>query len=357
MKNVGIIIGDITRSAGTERAVTNLSNLLIKYGSYNVTIISVNSKYGTKCYYQLDFKVQIEHLELKSLKLPKGIVSYFYLVKKCNSIIKTKKFDFILGTTHAINSLMIFLKGGVKKIACEHMNYNACPRFSSRIRKICYPKLDAVVLLTKADAAHYGFIRDKKIFVIPNSLSFTVERPAELDNKRIIAVGRLTKQKGFDLLIHAAVEIRKQLPDWKIDIFGDGEDKEKLLKMISDYGLSDYIFINNPTPNIQQELLKSSLCVITSRWEGFSMILIEAKACGLPVVSFDCPDGPAEIIENAQDGYLINRGDEIEFISKVVKICKNYKLRLKLGNKAKENSSNFSPSIIFNKWEYLFKSL
>lgn len=356
-KNIAILIGDISRSAGTERAVTNLSNMLVKYGEYNVTILSCFSSENNNPYYELEDKVNIVHYNLSKDSLVNRFSSYINIIEKTNKIIKEKSIDILLGTTHALNCLMICMSRKVKKVACEHMSYDACPLISKKIRKFCYPRLSAIVLLTNADAKHYKFIDKSKLFVIPNSLSFVVDAPAKLENKRIIAVGRLTEQKGFDILMSIAQIIKDEIPDWHIDIFGDGEDKSKLLELISEKKLESFVTINPPTKNIKGELLASSLFVMTSRWEGLPMILLEAKACGLPIVSFDCPEGPADVIRDCEDGFLIECGDISALSEKIILLGKNQELRKQFGMVAKQSSNKYTASSIFIKWNDLFNSL
>lgn len=357
MKNIAIIIGDISRSAGTERAVTNLSNMLVKYGEYNVTILSCFSSENNNPYYELEDKVNIVHYNLSKDSLVNRFSSYINIIGKTNKIIKEKSIDILLGTTHAFNCLMICMSRKVKKVACEHMSYEACPLISKKIRKFCYPRLSAIVLLTNADAKHYNFVDKSKLFVIPNSLSFVADEPAKLENKRIIAVGRLTEQKGFDILMSIAQIIKDEIPDWHIDIFGDGEDKSKLLELISEKKLESFVIINPPTKNIKEELLASSLFVMTSRWEGLPMILLEAKACGLPIVSFDCPEGPADVIRDCEDGFLIGMTNLRKFSDKICILAKNNALRNMMGEKSFNNALCFLDINIFKLWDSLFNRI
>lgn len=356
-KNVAILIGDISRSAGTERAVTNLANMLVKYGDYNVTILSCFSSENDAPYYDLEDDVCLLHYNLNKNTIVNRFSSYFKIIKKTNKIIKDKNIDFLIGTTHAFNCLMICMLRKVKKIACEHMSYAACPTISNKIRKFCYPKLSALVLLTNADAIHYKFIEQSKLFVIPNSLSFIADEPAKLENKRIIAVGRLTEQKGFDMLISIAQIIKDKIPDWHIDILGDGEDKDKLLHMIDEQHLESFVSIKPPTKNIKEELLTSSIYVMTSRWEGLPMILLEAKACGLPIISFDCPEGPADVINDEEDGFLVATTKDKVFAEKIIYLCRNNDKRLAFGNESYLNSKKYLPVNIFEKWKTLFNIL
>lgn len=356
-KHIAILVGDISRGAGTERAVTNLANMLAGSGSYVVTVISLYSSSGSQCYYPINPAVDVVHLGLAKSGMAKRLVVYIKFIRSMNAIIRDKHIDVVLGTTHALNSLLFFMSGKAKKIACEHMNYAACPKISGRIRRIMYPRLDAVVLLTNADAKHYDFVAPKKKWVIPNSLSFTCENPARLESKKIIAVGRLTRQKGFDLLVKAATLIKKEIPDWHISIFGEGEEKEDLLNAITSFELGGFMSIHEPTKEIRQELLNSALFVMSSRHEGLPMILLEAKACGLPIVSFDCPEGPAEVVRHGKDGLLVEPENVEKLAEAVVSLAKNDEQLKAFGRKAFENANDFSSEVIFKKWDQLFNSL
>ena len=357
MTNIAILIGDISRGAGTERAVTNLANMLAESGSYAVTVISLYSSDGSQCYYPINHSVDVVHLGLVKSGMAKRLVVYIKFIRSMNTIIRDKHIDVVLGTTHALNSLLFFMSRKAKKIACEHMNYAACPKISGRIRKIIYPQLDAVVLLTNADAKHYDFIASKKKWVIPNSLSFICENPARLESKKIIAAGRLARQKGFDLLVKAAVLIKKETPDWHISLFGEGEEKARLLNAITSFELGGFMSIHGPTKEIQQELLNSSMFVMSSRHEGLPMILLEAKACGLPIVSFDCPEGPAEVVRHGEDGLLVEPENVEKLAEAVISLAKNAERLKAFGKKAFENATDFSSEVIFKKWNQLFNSL
>ncbi len=356
MKNIAIVIGDISKSAGTERAVTNLSNILQNSGNYKVVIISQYSKIGQECYYPLNSSVVIEHLEMHNNGLIDRLKTSKLLVQKIDSLCNKYAVDAIIGTTHGYNIQLTKLKAKVKKIGCEHMNYGAAPWYSRILRRVAYPRLDAVVCLTKKDSEKYNFIDKNKLFVIPNSLSFSIETPAELENKRIIAIGRLTRQKGWDYLVAAAKKIKAEIPEWHIDIYGSGEEKESLSMQMKNNCTDDFITIHDPTQNIKNEMLSSSIMVETSRWEGLPMVLVEGEACGLPLVGFDCPEGPNEIIRDGECGYLVSIGDTEKFAEYVIKIAKNSDLRKQLGKRSFELAERFSPESVGKKWFELLKN-
>lgn len=353
MKKIGVIIGDITNSAGTERAICNLSNILQSSPDYKIVILSANSSNG-QCYFELNQDIAIEHLNMTPSTIINRIKGYLQFKKKINACVKKYNIDALIGTGHQFNTLLLFVNRNCKKIACEHMNYMSAPYYSRLLRKCAYPFLDAVICLTNKDAKKYTFISKDRLFVIPNSLSFTCDNPSFLTEKRIICVGRLTKQKGWDYLIAATPKIKESLPDWHIDIFGTGEDKDVLVKQMQDNNTSDYISFNEPTKNIRNEMLRSGIMCETSRWEGLPMVLVEAQACGIPIVGFDCPEGPADIIVDGKCGYLIPLGD-IELLAKsIIEIAKDKELQIRMGQESYKLSKRFSPEVVADKW---FKTL
>ncbi|MGN0414031.1 MAG: glycosyltransferase family 4 protein [Agathobacter sp.] len=352
-KKIGIVIGEIDKSAGTQRAVVNLSNILAKRG-YIVTIISVYTSENRKSYYHIDENVSIINLGDNPQQGIRRLLFHFKLIKLLSDIVEEQGIEYLLGTMHAFNCLLLFVHANVKKIACEHINYGSCPPISRIIRRLIYPKLDKVVLLTEMDKKKYSFVDQNKLAVIPNSLSFKCVNVSNVQEKKIIAVGRLTKQKGYDLLIEAAKKIFSELPDWKLTIFGEGEDEEMLQHKINEYKLSENVLIHKPVKSILEEMEKSSIFVSSARWEGFPLVLMEAIECGLPVVSYDCPEGPSEIVQDGENGYLVKLGDIDAFAEKVVELGKNYELRVEFGKYAHESAKRYSDEIIFEKWKKIF---
>lgn len=223
--HVAIIVEDITKRAGTERAVANLAGMLSQESMYGVHIISLYSRPGEACSYPMPAKVRLMHLGMSRCGIGKRCLQYMQAARQIRSACKRLKIDAVIGTAHALNCLLYFL-GDVHKIACEHMNYGACPFPARIIRRCIYPRLDAVILLTRADARRYHFVPGYKKHVIPNSLplpysqmlksSMCHEGPCCHNRQRssmgqqgkvMIAAGRLEKQKGFDMLLLAAARI------------------------------------------------------------------------------------------------------------------------------------------------------
>jgi glycosyltransferase involved in cell wall biosynthesis len=353
--NISIIIPNITLGAGTERAVTNLSNILVSEG-YKVNIISILSLEGN--YYELNKDITLTHLGLKQSKsYIKRIGFYLNLLFVLRKEIRVWQSHYLLGTVHAINCILPIIAFGtsIKTIACEHLSYFAAPKISRIFRHLFYPYLWKLVVLTNADKRHYRFMRNK-VTVIPNSISFTVEKSSNLKNKKILSIGRLSYQKGFDMLIQATALLKPLAPDWQIYVIGEGELGEELKILAQRLHVDDYIQFYPNTKSIVNEFLNSSIYVMSSRWEGLPMVLIEAQSCGLPIVSFSCPEGPAEIIINDENGFLVDPDNVQKLAEKLHILIINEDMRMKMGRSAIVNSRKYSTSNICEKWNFIFKT-
>lgn len=347
-----ILINDITRHAGMERAVCNLANILIK--KHTVTIISRDTNAGN-AFFPIDSKIQLIHLGTDICHAPtlQKLKKYVCMYKKLRELAKENTGAVFIATISSVNALITLLGKNIKTIGCEHFNYDAACLRQKVLRRIFYPRLDFVVCLTNEDAKRYTFIKNNRLFVIPNSLSFECDITSNCTAKRIIAVGRLTKQKGFDLLLDSAVLMKERIPDWHLDIFGDGEDKDALLEKIVRLKLQTFVSIKSPTKNIELEYIASSLFVMSSRWEGLPMVLLEAQHCGIPAVSFDCQTGPSEVIVHGETGFIVPLGDVTALAEKTIELALNEEMRISFGKKAKENSKRFSTEDIEKKWDEL----
>lgn len=350
MGNIAIVISNICASAGTERAVINLANAFTINTDNKIYIISIYSKGSDATFYKVDKSVNIIHLNYSFVKnLAKRLLTYRSLFKDLDRICSENEITVLMGTTHAYNSIISFLKKPIK-IGCEHINHDACPRVFRIIRKHTYRNLDRVVLLTNDDRNHYSYLEKAKTTVIPNIRSFFPENPATLINKKIISVGRLDKQKGYDILLQFTDKLCRKIPDWEIHIYGEGEMLEYLSGEIEKKKLGDFIFIENPTKDIQDKMLESSIYLMTSRNEGLPMVLLEAQACGLPIISFDCPEGPKDIINDGEDGFLIPVDNTDLMISRIVQLANSETERRKFGENARIHSENYSGESIVDRW-------
>ncbi|GAA0401771.1 hypothetical protein GCM10009530_62050 [Microbispora corallina] len=267
----------------------------------------------------------------------------------------------LVTTRPALNLLAArFASPSVIRVAQEHMYVRSHkPDLIDQIAR-WYPRLDAVVTLTDADAAEYAAILDgarTRLATIPNALTPAVRTPAAPNSKIIVAAGRLTRQKGFDLLVEAFAAVADKHPDWQLRIYGDGKERAKLQRLIHRLHLYNHVFLMGGTTTLEQELAKGAMFVLSSRSEGFGMVLIEAMAHALPVVSFDCPNGPAEIITGGRDGLLVPPQDVTGLTVAIESLIADPSLRNRLGTAAKESVARYYVDRIRGRWEQLFTEL
>lgn len=378
MKIVYVIHGTFN-SAGMERTLAIKANYLADKLRHEVLIITTDQR-NRPSYYKLSDKIRCIDISINfdsyyKQNMLKRIFSFlvkqFICKRRLSNLLYELKADVVVSLMSRILSFLPLIKDGSSKVFEYHFSRNVREQMfaSSKtgiFKKNVYKsrartelkhirKLNAFVVLTHEDASLWGNIRN--LNVIPNALSFFPESRAELDNNIVITVGRLDPQKGYDYLVDIWEPIVKLHPDWKLEIYGEGSDFEKIDTQIKKANLQNSILIKKPTSRIDEKLLRSSIYLMTSRYEGFPMVLVEAMACGLPVVSFRCPCGPEDIIKNNEDGFLINLGDNESMTLSLLKLIEDVDLRKKMGHAARENIKRFSQDEVMSQWTNLFNKL
>lgn len=313
MKKICFFIGDIERSGGTERVTTLVANALSTAG-YDVTILSLY--HGKKSFFPLNENVNLNALFEHNVSMKKNFIPCVYKLRKYvkkNSIHSLILVDSIL-TIFAVPALA-YMK--LQCICWEHFNYNVDLGSIYRVygRKLAAKYCQVVVTLTERDKSLWiDNIKNMKANIVainnPNPYSNQTHLASQ-SHKRVLAVGRLTQQKGFDLLIQSWAKIAKKnsVVNWKLSIVGSGEDYDKLMNLIKTLNVQDSVEIFPATQNIAEFYQHSSVYCLSSRYEGFPMVLLEAQNYGLPIVAFDCDTGPAELIEHGITGYLVKNQD------------------------------------------------
>lgn len=355
MKKICFLVEYLSYKGGGERVYTNMANTFVKKG-YDVTIVSIENT--NKLAYSLDERVKIKSLKLRPEYYYKNkfrkifdIIYFFKYIAKINKVIK--EYDTIISIGANVNILLSYIKDKKSiKIGTEHIGFDSVNIMVKLMRKIRYKKLDKLVVLTDTDKNKFiKKFKKLEIKTIPNQISFKIKEKKDQNKNTIINVASLSYQKNQERLINLFSKIEKKYPEWKLEIYGEGPLRKELEKKIIDLKLEEKVYLMGNSNFIEEKLLKSDVFCFTSRYEGFPMVLLEAMECGLPVISFDCPTGPREIIENNNTGYLIENDDDNDYIFKLEKLMQNKELRMEMGKKAKKNVRKYSENKVFSLWE------
>jgi glycosyltransferase involved in cell wall biosynthesis len=264
-----------------------------------------------------------------------------------------------MGTRPALNALAAGLaRPGLTVVGQEHINLGTHRAVLREEIAHAYRKLDVLVTLVEGDRKEYDALLGEFVRVerIPNAVPVLPGAPAALDAPTLVAVGRLTRQKGFDLLIPAFAEVVRTHPDWTLRICGGGAERGRLERQIAQHQLHNHVLLLGPVGHVEEQLARSSVFVMSSRFEGLPMALIEAMSKGLPVVSFDCPTGPADVIEPGRSGLLVPDGDIHELARGMLTLIEDEALRRELGRGAIARAADFSMEAIGPRWDALLQA-
>jgi glycosyltransferase involved in cell wall biosynthesis len=266
----------------------------------------------------------------------------------------------LIGTRPALNLLaLVAARPGLAVVGGEHVNLGAHP---PRVRAAIdgpYGRLDALVTLTETDRDAYKRLLgpDMPVLAIPNAAPRMPGPQATLTEPTLIAVGRLTPQKGFDMLIRAFGQVARERPDWTLRICGGGPERRRLEQLISWHGLHGRVTLVGRTTRIPEELEHASVFVLSSRFEGFGMALIEAMSKGLAVISFDCPMGPREIVQDGRAGILVPNRDVDALAEAMRMLMGDEQQRRVLGAAAANATRAYALEAIGPRWDRLLGDL
>ncbi|NBK99987.1 MAG: glycosyltransferase family 4 protein [Erysipelotrichia bacterium] len=364
--------------SGMERVLTLKANYFSQVFGYEIHIILTDGK-NKEPYYELDPSIRIHQLDINyddlyELPLHKRLLRYLQKqslfqkrLSKCLNEIKPNITISLL--RREINFIGNLKDGSIKlgEIHFNRSNYrdfhdNHLPVFFQKIIKSFWikqlikqlKKLETFIVLTNEDALEWTELSNVK--VIHNPLPFLPEKQSNLENKQVIAVGRYMPQKGFDRLIDAWKIVSQKHPDWVLKIYGDGM-RDKLQEQINRLNIKQSCVLEHSVSDIVEKYCESSIFTLSSRFEGFGMVIIEAMACGVPPVSFDCPCGPKDIIEDKKNGLLVPNGDVLTLADKICFLIENKDIRKTMGNEAKKSVQKFQIDRIASQWKNLFENI
>ena len=356
MTKILYITNDINGSGGLERVLSIKTSKLAEDYNYEVHILSLNENRTDPFY---DFSSKIRFI---SIALSGNPIKYFRTYRKSvQKVVNDIQPVIISVCDDGLKGFFIpsIIKTKAKIIYERHasIRLNVGNSFKGRLVEYLMQKqaskFDRFIVLTPTNGTEW---RSDNVMVIPNPLSFKSILENPLNQKRIIAVGSHSLNKGYDLLLRIWKPLEEQFSDWRLDIFGKINDNKTFVKLAKEMNLKQ-VFFHNPVKNIQLEYEQSSLLVLPSRSEGFGMVLIEAMECGVPCIAFDCPSGPRDIITSGQDGILVPELDTVSFEKNLNKLIIDDNLRNSLGMAARLKAHRYSADAIVKKWDKLIKEI
>ncbi len=380
MMNLVYVIDSLALKGGAERIVSEKMNYLADTGNYQVSVITCYQYDNMTNTYPLSSKVRQYNLGIKYYRqYHHNILKQVWLRRKynqqlqekLNETVATLQPDIIIGMGYNLADYVCKINTDVPIVieAHEARPYTMSDLslgFTSK-RKKAYQKIlrffylrtiekraNVVVTLTEGDAKEWR--KAKRVEIIPNFSTMTVERLSDGTAKRAIAAGRLEWQKGYDRMITIWQQATKEHPDWQLDIFGEGGLESKLRELIQQKNITN-IKIHPFTQNISQEYTNSSLCLLTSHYEGFALVLLEAMMHGVPCVTFDCPYGPGEVVDNELCGYVVENDDIQQFADKVEYLMSHLEIRTKFAKGAVQKAATYDKTVMMERWKELFASL
>ncbi|MBW1298765.1 glycosyltransferase family 4 protein [Aquimarina litoralis] len=361
------VIDQVYLHGGIERVLSIKANYFASQDNYEVHIITTEQKGKTPCYSfneNIVFKdLAINYNRKKSYFHPKNLKKLPKHISRTKAALKEIKPDVVVVCSHSVDTYFVpFIVKGIPKMKEFHYsrfiekdkreNPSLFKKYFFKFADYVETKYDKLIILNKDESNYY---KSNNTVVIPNPLTFFPQKVSDLNSNHIITAGRIAAVKGYDILIDIWTEIAKTRKDWKLHIFGSGESGyvEMLQNKINKAGIQDTLQLMGSTDKMKEEMLASSIFVMTSHNECFPLVLLEAQASGLPIVSFDCPYGPRNIVDN-ETGILVPVYDNTAFVKQLNKLMDDRETIQKMGAKARENSKKYSLDQVMNQWNNLF---
>ncbi|APD05862.1 putative glycosyltransferase [Flavobacteriaceae bacterium UJ101] len=375
-------IDRLSTPGGMERILSLKANYFAKVKKYEVYIITTDKENSTP-FFPLNDKIKVFNLDIhleeiakqsnflkKRLKIKELKKEY---LEKATNLLNELKVDFAISLFNFDHDIVYKIKDQSKKIVEYHFSREGIliqtetakfPKLTKfffenfelkRYHKV-FSKYDRAIFSTKRDLKSWNLNNAEYVYN-PLTVSEEIETNDNYKQKTVIAVGKTNFIKAFEYLIEAWSYLKDDFPDWKLKIIGRRSKTDYLDPIVEKFDLKEQVKILPPTLKLKEEYLTSSIYALSSRYEGFGLVLTEAAWHGLALVSFDCPCGPSEIIQDGEDGLLANPQDAYDLSLKLRKVMEDDNLRKQMGQKAKENVKRFSQDIIMPKWDTIFKDL
>jgi glycosyltransferase involved in cell wall biosynthesis len=355
-KKLLYITNGITGVGGLERVLSIKASYLADHYNYEVHILSLNEQ-GLKPFYEFSSKIYFH-----TIPIPKNPIKYSWnYVCGLRKKVKQINPDIISVCDDGLKGFFVPKIIGKKNLIYErhasiefNTNHSIKGKFLYFLMQTKVNDFKKMVVLTPSNINEW---KGDGVIAIANPLSFYPKESSSLQNKSVIVVGSHSYNKGYDLLLSAWQKIAQKYPNWTLNIYGKLDTENTFVALATKMNVSDSVHFHSPVSDIEAAYRQSSIMVLSSRSEGFGMVLIEAMACGLPCVSFDCPSGPRDIIEDGKDGFLVPNGNIQKLADKILFLMENKDIRIEMGKTAKENAKRFLPEQIVSQWDNLFQEL
>lgn len=355
MTNICIINGDMSKGGGTERITKLLSDVLVKNTDFKVWVLNLHNETG-KCFFPLEENVEFA-------LLPKGGI--FSKIFNLWKFVRKNKIDILINV-----DIMIGIFSWPVSLFCPRLRTISWEMFNIRndigsrhtklLRQIALNNSAYYITQTKGDME--AFKNEMKVrcpikYIYNPCIFDETYVDYAKSSKTLVSAGHFFYAKGFDLTVDVAEKVFSRHPDWKWELYGDGGLKDEIYKKAEEKGLTDNLLFMGRTSEIENVYKKSSMYVLTSRTEGFGLVLTEAKAVNLPTIAFDIDFGPREIIEDGKSGYLIAPFDIQKMADRICELIEDEDKRILFSQHARDNLDKFSFEAFANEWYEIIKSI
>lgn len=361
MKKIAIVRYNLSKIGGAEKVAINMANELSHI--YKTYLISILLNEDKNINYDISSDVEVKSFFYGDLRVRQVIIPA--MLKLRRHLIKNE-IDVVFSIAPATNIIIFLATLGlnIKTVFCDHHSLEFQDTFSRKIQRYIGAKFfDKIVTLTEEDKNRYRkdfSLRNEKVTSIYNWME-GINNISTYTNKSksIITVGRIEYQKGYDYLAKVAVKVLSKHKDWEWDIYGSGNEqiKQNLITALDKGGVLSRVHFKGNVKGTENIYPGHAIYVMTSRYEGLPLVLLEAKQYGLPIVSFDCPTGPSEIILDGENGYLIENFDVKQMSQKIIELIRNDELRLRFSRNAMLDTDKFNKKRIIEQWIELIEEM
>ncbi len=357
---------------GFERILIQKLNYWADVYGYEV-ILGLTNQEGKQSFLPISDKVEIRDFGIQypgeSVFHPRNFKLFKQQYSKLKSLIDETKPDAIFVLTQRLFHIITpFAAKGIPTFYESHTSYfglrlgfesqSASQKIKTRainfLKKFAEKRYTKIVYLTQTEFDHYG---QKNAVVIPNFYVVSDHKKVENRKNIVISLGRLAPIKGYDMLLEAWAKLDKNVENWEMHVYRNGEDRESLENQLSQHDFKNPFHFFEAIQNVDEKLAEASIYVMSSRSETFPMVLLEAMSHKLPIVSFDCPTGPANIVTSGKEGILVKANDTSELAKSLRKLIENPEMRAKMGNEGEMSVKRFTPEKVMKQWDDLIKSV